>query len=145
MKEKGMAFSTEMTKAIIEGRKTQTRRLLKPQPTVDYFDGTRAYLNGRLEAKPRFQVGNVLYVKETWAQMFGRYVYKADINNPVEEKGVWKSSRYMPKAAARIFLRVKDIRVERLNDINLADCVEEGILLSDESLLLRHLKFRSRM
>lgn len=141
---KPILFNTEMVKAILDGRKTVTRRVIKPRyrgneigfridrnmsteqiTGVEIIDdeecGTDRYVN------PPYQIGDILYVRETWAKIPGAsskggfaYKYKAskegDYWNRV--KGFkWKPSIHMPKEAARIWLKVTDVRVERLQDI----------------------------
>lgn len=101
----------------------------------------------------RIQPGDILWVREKWQHVYnfddgdqliegtGRYVYYAD--NPMsfdywvdpdtgehKEQMPWKPSIHMPKAAARIFLRVKDVRVERLQAMRLEDCLAEGVRLT---------------
>jgi len=108
-------FSTPMVQAILEGRKTQTRRI-----------------------KYKCEVGDVLWVRESFIPLgkdpdTGKHViwcYKADGSRPCDERGVgrWNPSLFMPRKAARIFLLVKAVRVERLQDITASDCIEEGIL-----------------
>jgi hypothetical protein len=150
-KERPILFSTPMVQAILQGRKTQTRRIVKPQPTVN--NGT-----WRLETKaltqsvnippdqwhklpfglisPYGEIGDALWVRETWAPAFGDYAYKADYSDftlsKPQNKGLWKPSIHMPKAAARIWLRITDVRVERLQDISDADAIAEGIELVDQ-------------
>lgn len=148
---KPILFNTEMVRAILDGRKTVTRRVVKPQPVV---------LNS-LVISP-YQVGDILYVRETWKRfcgiLYGRengtyiplddfegYQYKSD-KQCVCTKGInpfcddfgdqkddirfdnkWHPSIHMPKEAARIFLRVTNVRVERLQDITDEQVVAEGI------------------
>ena len=137
---KPIRFSTEMVRAIQDGRKTVARRRIK-QSVVDRFmlsnDGR---LLGSFDDKcydiyptvddAPYQVDDILYVRETW----GRYsicegimptiYYKANGNAP--DKIKWISSIHMPKEAARIFLRVTDVRVERLQDITEEQAICEG-------------------
>jgi hypothetical protein len=131
MSEKPIIFSTPMVKAILEGRKTMTRRVIRPQPQSWHGD----YLTGceREEIKQRIYPGDILWVRETWAMEVSyspdpeaeliRYLYKADGSETFR----WHPSIHMPRAAARIFLRVTDVRVERVQDINEKDVAAEGI------------------
>lgn len=115
-KEKPIIFSREMVKALLEGRKTQTRRLIKPQPHE--------------RNKSKYKVGDVLYVKEAWNWSNSKKeeaIYKADYNDPAKGKGFWKSPIYMPKELSRIHLEITNIRVERLKDISEEDAKSEGI------------------
>jgi len=110
---KPIIFSAEMVRAIIDGRKTQTRRVVKGNPR---------YIN------PPYGSGDILWVRETWA--YGQpYWYKAtDEKNLVSNGSIkWRPSIHMPRAAARLFLRVTGVRVERLHDISDADAHAEGM------------------
>ena len=157
MANKPILFNTEMVKAILEGRKTQTRRIVKPQPETLPEHLLEAGMNiihkGKLcklhepygyaarkrgeliikPVKPSCKPGDILWVRETFLRCFmTRFLYKADGSAAVEQefikKGwVWKPSIHMPKEAARIFLRVKDVRVERLQEITKQDAISEGI------------------
>ena len=143
---KPILFNTEMVKAIIDGRKTQTRRLLRNISAYSIETGIPAN-------KPPCKPGDILWVRETWQHVYnfddgdqpiegtGRYVYYADNPMPFDyfvdtdtgehkEQMPWKPSIHMPKEAARIFLRVKDVRVEHLGDMRLRDCLNEGVQLS---------------
>ncbi len=133
---KPILFNTEMVRAILGGRKTVTRRVLKnqdPKCAVDYdyvysTDGIAHEIdlicdvgNNVLEAmvnKIPYFVGDILYVRETWCKgnfrgEEERYYYRADNKIPHCE---WHPSIHMPKEAARIFLRVKKISAEQLQD-----------------------------
>lgn len=159
---KPILFNTEMTRAILDGRKTVTRRVVKTaspewefedlcdcavQTIIDRngnekakdVDGLWATFNAFDEyiefpmIKSRYNVCDILYVRETWAELHltgdpPEIVYKADggmfDGAPVP---CWRPSIHMPKEAARIFLRVKSVRVERLRDIDVSNCVREGV------------------
>jgi hypothetical protein len=76
--------------------------------------------------------GDVLWVRETWAVCNGVYAYRADDEMPEGwHLTAWRPSIHMPKEAARIFLRVSDVRAERLQDIDDAGVVAEGLELGD--------------
>lgn len=141
---KPILFNTRMVQAILEGRKTQTRRLVKQPPVFGdilhdqdgwyYEDGTR---NGH-SLIPSFSPGDILWVRETWSTHYDgihddlQFCYKADgIDLQAEcmpgESNRWHPSIHMPKEAARIFLRVKNVRVERLQDITEKDALAEGM------------------
>lgn len=183
---KPILFNTEMVQAILEGRKTVTRRVLKLPNHVKqnenglytlFAEGT-CYENQSMEEikdyiKPPYAAGDILYVRETWQKVFETeynidgyggcknirelisnfdevpkvcvglstecscplteprnkyYVYKAS-NIKFSDKGLWwKPSIHMPKAAARIFLKVTNVRVERLQDMtSKEDFKKEGI------------------
>lgn len=170
---KPILFNTEMVKAILEGRKTVTRRLIKPQPDarhncflgfvtdeipdhkrkgqagfgIDEYGGSVQY------AKPPCKVGDILYVRETWnicnmdiQENHITFIYRADISEEQSARTVtvsdeifdkysesmtetnpeWRPSIHMPKEAARIFLKVKDVRVERLQEIDDKGAYMEG-------------------
>lgn len=121
MSYKPILFNTEMVKAIMDGRKTQTRRLLRKISA--YSIKTDIPAN-----KPPCKPGDILWVRETWTKM-PHYVYKADDEHPEfwDYDDRWHPSIHMPKEAARIFLRVKDVRVERLREITSADAFAEGV------------------
>jgi len=138
--------------------KSQTRRVIKPQPKtqgLDYrydglFDGddgngehyieridngkpTEKYLG---IGKSRYNVGDILYVRETWQEntMHSEgdrreipYLYKADPDGVLLRS--WKPSIHMPREAARLFLEVKSVRAERVQDITAADAKAEGSFL----------------
>ena len=137
---KPILFSTPMVQAILEGRKTQTRRVITPEPGTHNNDGTIIsnvppcgflhWIN-----KAPYQPDDILWVRETWQRCRDdEFCYFVDelINNVTyidedDEPLKWKPSIHMPRAAARIFLRVTDVRVERLQDISIEDCYSEGI------------------
>jgi hypothetical protein len=134
MATKPILFNTQMVRAILDGRKTCTRRIVKPQPTAHY---------GVQCIKPPYQPGDILYVRETWSLRFDgeKYFYKADKNTSREEKRLldyndvkWRPSIHMPKEAARIWLKVTNVRVERLQEITEAQTEEEGFLFTPPCL-----------
>jgi len=154
---KGMTFSTSMVRALIDGTKTQTRMVIMPQPkTCDDFticpDGghgicgcDRGDLCHLALPKSPYQPGGIIYVRETWApapDIEGdgpRYLYKADTTvggaillQDGDAKiayipSEWRPSIFMPKAAARIILRITDVKAERLQDIRIRDSISEGV------------------
>lgn len=129
-------ISTEMVRAILDGRKSCTRRLVKflsgenPRWTGYIKDGLMLY-NGKNEPcirKAPYQPGDILYVRETWKKALNGYYYYEDWQrNDIADVTKWKPSTRMPKEAARIWLKVADVRVERLQDIDGKGCVKEGI------------------
>lgn len=137
MKQTPIIFSTEMVEAVLEGRKTQTRRIVKCNSpefisiVIALETGSRNNDDLKKEMALAFcpykQVGDVLWVKETFRLDGNRIRYKAFCQNPKEYK--WKSSLFMPKFAARIWLRITNIKIERLNNISYADARAEGIPL----------------
>lgn len=155
---KPILFNTPMVQAILEDRKTVTRRLIKPHipnriiknvswgtfPGAKTFDWIVNYeddiTNYFGHLKPPYQKGDILYVRETWSdEPEYYYVYKADC--PLiwdgEEEGEkvvikaseikWRPSIHMPKEAARLFLKVTNVRAERVQDITEEGAINEGI------------------
>lgn len=170
---KPIMFSTDMVKAILDGRKTQTRRVIKgsnhnllqrwdgPEDNGEHYfgwasqgDGIFAY--GRLKLKPLYQPGDILWVRETWQHVYqmddfdkciegtGEYYYAADgepgftywvdpHTGEHKERMPWRPSIYMPREAARLFLRVTDVRAERVQDISEEDAKAEGVTAINDS------------
>ncbi len=145
MKEKGIIFSSEMVNAILEGRKTQTRRVIKPQPSfkiqTDCFGLLRDY-EGKIIKCP-YGIGCRLYVKENY------FLNKNHNNIPASQAphdslvmyqaggeanvyGRKRSSMFMPKWASRITLEITDIRVERLQNISEEDSISEGCYTNEK-------------
>lgn len=144
---KPIIFSTDEVRAVQDGRKTQFRRAIEPQPADRVQQGT--LIGCRLEDKhgheirPPYRASDVVYVRETWAlgREFGgpRYEYEADAcaeysknltakaKRDASKVPSWRSPIFMPKAAARLLLRVTGVRAERLQDISESDCIAEGI------------------
>ena len=132
---KPILFNTEMVRAILEGRKSCTRRLVKflsgenPQWTGYIKDELMLY-NGKNEPcirKAPYQSGDILYVRETFIQAAAHiFWYKADNNSWISEGLHWKPSIHMPKEAARIWLKVTDVRVKRLQEMKPGDVIKEG-------------------
>lgn len=129
---KPILFNTEMVRAILNGRKTVTRRLIKLK-NFGYRKDADVVItinNGIMTVSaPPISKGDILYVRETWHRIGPSeaqdYVYKAD--DPLGSDK-WHPSIHMPKEAARIFLRVTGVSVERLQDITITGLQEEGIL-----------------
>ena len=142
---KPILFNTEMVKALLDGHKTVTRRVIKPQPegrpipmpSDSSWPGYFAINGTNKVIKPPYRTGDILYVRETWdnepvspgghTRLSGVYYYKADGDlRPEEWRGNWRPSIHMPKEAARLFLRVMDVRVERLQSITPEQIDAEG-------------------
>ena len=154
---KPILFNTEMVRAILDGRKTQTRRVIKSldglsfyraEPSEDAYEalGKWDFFYGWLEGgvmfdacasvKAPYSIGDILWVRETWNHVkFGlgdwHYEYRADYDETSKWRNgsfaQWRPSIHMPRDAARIFLRVTDVRVERLQDIDDDGVVAEGL------------------
>lgn len=135
---KPILFNTEMVKALLNGRKTVTRRVVKPQPSInaswlDKCAGTYTFSDATFPHEP-FSKGDILYVRETWTYLGTDkennpcFAYKA--NSPHLQGNMyikWRPSIHMPRKAARTFLRVTGVRVERLQDITEEQAIKEGV------------------
>lgn len=161
MKERPILFSGPMVRAILEGRKTMTRRVVKPNLFIERNGGnlppieqSHAYFGvfcSRHVSCPYGQPGDRLWVRETWArgmtdeELYYRATDKEITDEEREEGMRWKPSIHMPRWASRITLEVTEVRVERLQGITEADSVAEGIkplqggAVSDFRLLWDHL------
>ncbi|WMW72966.1 hypothetical protein [Acinetobacter bereziniae] len=152
MKERPILFNTPMVQAILEGRKIQTRRLVKNRLTIEqaeFENGNRPNVtlsepNLQYHADnycPFGQVGDLLWVRETFrlfesdecphsdfpcgCPSWGTPLYRASHDCFDGEK--WTPSIHMPRSASRILLEITKIRVERLQDISESDCLKEGV------------------
>ena len=146
--EKPILFNTAMVKAILEGKKTCTRRIVKPhrqanienmwidmndwESTVVYDDNHHIGEKGYI--KIPYKVGDIIYVRETWLKADDKqYYYRADETTVSKEAREdfgykWKPSIHMPKEAARIFLEVIAVHAERLQDITEDGARAEGCI-----------------
>ena len=149
---KPILFNTDMVRAILDGRKTCARRAVKQQweecPHCKYVHNE--YIYDKLtenvycarcgypmepERRSPYQIGDILYVRETFIQAAAHtFLYKADDNSWMPEGLHWKPSIHMPKEAARIWLKVTNVRVERLQKITEAQTEEEGFLFTPPCL-----------
>ena len=131
MATKPILFNTEMVRALLDGRKSCTRRLVKPQPQ-GYFEVSEEplyiYEAGKQgKITPPYQPGDILYVRETWKQAPNGYYYYEDWQrSDIADITKWKPSIHMPKEAARIWLKVTDVRAERLQEITAESALLEG-------------------
>lgn len=167
MATKPILFNTQMVRAILDGRKSCTRRIVKPQwkecPNCKYVQNEYIYDNlaenvycARCgyplvpERRAPYQPGDILYVRETWERFecwncegdekgncpkepkksvldktCGCYMYRA--TDEISGDAKWHPSIHMPKEAARIWLKVTDVRVERLQEITADDIRNEGL------------------
>lgn len=146
IKERPILFTGPMVQAILDGRKSQTRRVVKPQPDDrPGIDCTRLLFK-RKDGSPLVDTaaeeaafmcpyglrGDRLWVRETFLIVGGeadhRIVYRASNDGPDEwVSPVWRPSIFMPRWASRITLEITGVRVERLQEITKADCLAEGI------------------
>lgn len=165
---KPILFNTKMVRAILDGRKTVTRRVVNPQRDEDMsgnlhefsaVDGKNLFVwadrpNIKTLIKLPYQIDDILYVRETWTYGYiettdfegrcnecwveefpagsksglftlNRYFYRTEDLDGVDVR--WRPSIHMPKEAARLFLRVKNVRVERLQDITDEQAIAEGV------------------
>ena len=170
---KGIIFSGESVLAIMDGRKTMTRRVIKFPPSFSHADFNiygyegpvngkhlftwgrninGAYFDGAVGVNQPYSEGDVLWVREKWRTVDYEYhdcKWSASIEYADGSKGLrvfwynntdlgipddciysktgWQPPRHMPREAARLFLRVTDVRVERVQDISTSNCEREGI------------------
>lgn len=158
---KGILFKSDMIKAIVEGRKTVTRRVIKlpdfpekyPEHKqssewnirqgVNIWIAENTKINYQEYIKPRYQVGGVVYIKEAWRVLEANgkpndfaIVYPdgdlkwwrdnaGEMNYPIDEKR--RSPLFMPARFARYFIKITDVRAERLQEITEEDAIAEGI------------------
>ena len=160
MSIKSILFNTEMVRAILNGRKTCTRRICKDAneytvPDMDFYNAdkrTYAVHNfANQEHTEQLSIaertcpicpGDILYVRETWSKGLERYIYRAEYSdtekfyrNGKEIEMKWKPSIHMPKEAARIWLKVTDVRVERLQEITEIGATKGGCVYDVEYAL----------
>ena len=143
---KPILFNTEMVQAILDGRKTCTRRICKDAnectvPDMDFYNADRrTYAVHNFVDKEHTEqlstaertcpicTGDILYVRETWKEApKGYYYYEDWQKGDIADVTKWKPSIHMPKEAARIWLKVTNVRVERLQDITADSIRNEGL------------------
>ena len=140
---KPILFNTEMVRAILDGRKSCTRRLVKirrkdacgfyvTKKSDGTFSGIYEYDENESmfdnPLMPPYQPGDILYVRETWKKAPNGYYYYEDWQrDDIADVTKWKPSIHMPKEAARIWLKVTDVRVERLQEITSEQISREGV------------------
>lgn len=151
MKERPILFSGPMVRAILDGRKAQTRRVVKgfeierlssnrefraasPYPLAEDLGGLQHYVlltSGLLVGLPcpYGKAGDRLWVRETWGhdRRDGAVIFRADVEERVLNSRGWKPSIHMPRKVCRLMLEVASVRVERLMDITEADARSEGV------------------
>lgn len=147
---KPIIFSTKMVQAILEGRKTQTRRIIPVRGTGAFCElkdnlgypasEGKTWAGFGMKEDPIYyqcpygKVGDTLWVREAFAPNYfdnGKCGYRADWTDAAAEiipEPKWKPSIHMPRSEARLFLRVIGIRVEKLQDITTEDAEQEGII-----------------
>lgn len=168
MTAKPILFNASMVRAVRDNRKTQTRRPIEPQPPLRFsrvvvmpLSGEASWRDdhafeswpkceGKLWARSQYVPGDILWVRETWADGIGRPIYRADWGEPVGDnypahpdakwlselqracgadvcKHEWRPSIHMPRWACREWLRVTNTRAERVQDITEEDAKAEGV------------------
>lgn len=155
VKERPILFSGPMIRAILAGTKSQTRRIMKPQPVADArWGGGYAWKTKRQSISvdslndssfcpdmyPYGRPGDRLWVRESWGIVPGHPERKDDMvvyrANGASHSSVerWRPSIHMPRWASRLTLEITDVRVERLQEISAGDCLREGIRLDHSPL-----------
>lgn len=156
-KERPILFSGPMVRAIREGRNTQTRRIIKPQPAFEFHGVPFLKVHGIGEKPnaikcPYGQPGDRLWVRETWglmcyhdptdwmresivgipeSELRERYLVEHAANwNLPSESAYWRPSIHMPRWASRIMLEIVSVRAERLRDISKEDAKAKGVIES---------------
>jgi len=139
---KGICFKEPMFLATVEGRKTQTRRIINPQPDGDIYKNSFGYFDAHRgskakEHKPKYKFGETVYLKEPYFLVDYRgglinskcgktVIYKYGTRHE-NNKGIWKNKLFMPEKYARYFIEITGVRCERLQDISFDDILKEGI------------------
>lgn len=164
MKTKPILFNSEMVRALLDGRKTQTRRIIKNSENHGCLTGDCPHWDKKeceqslielAKECPLGQVGDLLYVRETfkcngWATDVATIFYKASEKNSYTEvceqflvdnkkalavSGKWIPSIHMPRWASRLTLKITDVRVERVQNISEEDAIAEGLKIMNEDNL----------
>ena len=169
-RERPILFSGAMVRAILAGQKTQTRRMVKPQPRPTKRGWWEwGYALGKTQAAsprrsvwhaetwqreagtapledfcPYGQPGGRLWVRETWGKLdMGSACYRADDEAAVPADGRWRPSIHMPRWASRLTLEVTEVRVQRLQEISEEDALAEGIPPRTDDHVLAVPRFRT--
>ncbi|WP_051889972.1 hypothetical protein [Chryseobacterium vrystaatense] len=133
MKTKPILFSTDMVQANVSGAKTMTRRVINEMHFgfLEHAFHHKKNITDWIIRTSKYQPGDVVWVRETFAKTPLGFIYKANVCSLEHDKpkGGWKPSIHMPKEAARTFLKVGNVRCERLQDISEADAIAEGCSL----------------
>lgn len=146
---KPILFNTEMVKAILDGRKTVTRRVIKLRyrddeygfmvisdditgTHVEKYDEDEGSFKPCRYVNPPYEVGEIMYVKETFSPVFvrpRRFLYKTHCNEVPDNTPIkWHPSIHMPRDAARIFLKVTNVKIQQLQDMTAKDAIREGMI-----------------
>ena len=152
MKERPILFNGEMVRAILDGRKTQTRRVVKRNNMFDLQKRSELPDRSLVHLEdycPNGRRGNRLWVRETWRTdpLNGDTHYRADHNpkyGPDHDK--WIPSIHMPRWASRINLEITDVRVERVQDISEGDAKAEGVeVLPEDDVFYMNYQNKDKM
>lgn len=140
VKERPIMFSGEMVRALLAGTKTQTRRVVKPQPQhIEWFAHQNGWCARVRDTEPQYEMvrcpygvpGDRLWVREAWCNYGGKTIYRADYgaHTPISDGigGPWKPSIHMPRQASRLTLEITAVRVERVQSISEEDALAEGL------------------
>jgi len=143
---KGILFKEEMFNAVVEGLKTQTRRVIHrnelPPEKTELYDELKDYL---CNARSKYKKGEIIYLKEPYV-LIKKYPcaveenskilkaeYKYDKQTHVQKIIPWKNKLFMPEKYARYFIRILNVRVERLHNISEEDARDEGVEMQSSS------------
>ena len=128
MKVRPILFSGSMVRAILDGRKTMTRRVVKKQHIPFVANILGGFLDGNWKHNPfpYGRPGDRLWVRETFSYGANGYYFRSDVKQPETVKYAWKPSIHMPRVASRITLEVTGVRVERVQEITEDDAKAEG-------------------
>lgn len=149
---KGICFKEPLFIATIEGRKTQTRRIMKTQPEdgqgyLGMQDDYAIFIGGKL-FKPRYKVGEKVYLKEPYAthdvdcgKLIGT-AYRYGVVDDVFDYYKFKNKLFMPEKFARYFIEITAVRCERLQDISENDCIREGIIKLPNPMKIYHFEHK---
>lgn len=137
---KGLLFKPEMVRAILAGTKSQTRRIMKPQPMMfaigkddvwlwdkKQYELSRGWGQGMWPIFAPYRPGEIMYVKEGWGISGNGFCYRADTKQPETVHYAWRNAMFMPESASRIKLRIIEVTAQRLQEITKADVEAEGI------------------
>jgi hypothetical protein len=152
VKTKPIIFTAESVRSILEGDKFQTRRVISPQPIIDQdsgyvFSGDHKHLfkndilhqpwqEGFIKEICKYQVGDICWIREPWRpraksgtmKSGGKFEYEADREIMIVGQDKFRSPMFMPKEAARHYIKMEHIRIELLQDISQEDARLEGVI-----------------
>lgn len=140
---KGILFTEQMFNAVIEGRKLKTRRIIKSKYDGKFCDITKHNFgviihefsgNNKIGRWPRYYIGETVYLKEPYIDDIAieKIFYKFDKSDRQEAIDCgfdygWKNKLFMPESCARYFIKITNVRCERVHQISESDCIAEGI------------------